>query len=429
MPTAVLVVIAAVLLKVAVETALLALARSRATALRAGAVPPEARAAFADDAAFRKAMDYSAAKSRDGIVGELWGGAVTLAMVLGGAAALHGVVSGPDGSGPVWREALAALAFFLTVSALETPIGLWGTFRTEAKFGFNRTTPALWLADMAKGLAVGVALGMALLTPCAWFLKQFPTTWWLWAWLAFSAFRVLAAGVLTVVLLPLFNKLSPLEDGALKERLLGLARRAGFAARSVQVMDGSRRSAHANAFFAGFGRMRRIVLFDTLLTQLAPEELEAVLAHEIGHWKRGHILKTMTLGVLGSLPVFALAGWLSRRPDLLADFGFRLPADGATAPFGALVPLFTLALAPVLYWLAPLANGLSRKHEYEADAYAAGLTGGPAALTGALRKLYAANSGNPLPHPAYALFHHSHPTLPERESALNRDAKGGVQNA
>ena len=420
MPTVVLAVLAAVLLKAACEATLLALARSRAKTLGAGAVPPEASAAFADDAAFAKAMAYSATKARDGLLGEIWSGAITVALLLGAAAALHGALTGWLGAGSAWREALAALAFFLAVGALELPLSVWSTFGTEAKFGFNRTTPGLWVADQLKGLAVGVVLGLALLTPCAWFLQKFPSSWWLWAWAAFAAFQVLAAGLLTVVLLPLFNKLTPLEDGALKERLLGLASRAGFAAQSVQVMDGSKRSAHANAFFAGFGRMRRIVLFDTLITQLSPEELEAVLAHEIGHWKRGHILKTMTLGVLGSLPVFALAGWLSRRPDLLADFGFKLVPDATHAPFGALVPLFALALGPVLYWLAPLTNGLSRKHEYEADAYAAGLTGGPSALTGALRKLYAANSGNPLPHPAYALFHHSHPTLPERESALKR---------
>lgn len=414
----VLAALAAVLLKGVCETTLLALARRRAKTLRAAPVPAVARAAFPDDADWNKAMDYSAAKSRDAGVAEIWNTGVTIALLLGGAAALHAGVSGILGAGPAWREATVTLVFFIALGLLDLPFDLWGTFGTETKFGFNKSTPGLWIADKLKGLAVGLVLGLALLTPCAWFLQKFPEHWWLAAWAAFAGFRILAAGLLTVVLLPLFNKLTPLADGELKDRLLGLAKRAGFAASSVQVMDGSKRSAHANAFFAGFGGMRRIVLFDTLVAQLSPAELEAVLAHEIGHWKRGHILKTMAIGVLGSLPVFAIAGGLSHRPDIFRDFGFAIPAEAGAVPFGALVPLLALVIAPVLYWLGPLTNGLSRKHEYEADAYAAGITGGPAALTGALRKLYAANSGNPLPHPAYALFHHSHPTLPEREAAL-----------
>ncbi len=423
MSSVVLAALAAVLLKGVCEITLLALARSRAKKLRAGPVPEVARATFPDDADWNKAMDYSAAKSRDAIAAELWSTGITVALLLGGAAALHAAVSGILGAGPAWREASVTLVFFILLSLLELPFDLWGTFGTESKFGFNKSTPGLWIVDKLKGLAVAVVLGLALLTPCARFLQKFPGSWWLAAWITFAGFQILAAGLLAVILLPLFNKFTPLEDGELKERLLGLAKRAGFAASSVQVMDGSKRSAHANAFFAGFGAMRRIVLFDTLIARLSPAELEAVLAHEIGHWKRGHILKTMVLGVFGSLPVFALAGWLSHRPDIFRDFGFVLPAETTVVPFGALIPLLALVITPVLYWLGPLTNGLSRKHEYEADAYAAGITGGPAALTGALRKLYAANSGNPMPHPAYALFHHSHPTLPEREAALAEQVK------
>lgn len=412
--------LAVVVLKSGCEITLLALARSRALRLGAGAVPTEARAAFPDDGAFRKAMTYSAAKSRDALVSEIWGAIVAVALIAGLAGLIHAKVGAFTGGGTAWREAACAVALFIVIGLADLPSELWSTFGTETKFGFNKSGPALWIADKLKGLAVGLVIGFALLTPFAWFLQKAPDAWWLFAWGVFALFQLLAAGLLTVVLLPLFNKLTPLADGELKSRLLGLAGRAGFAAGSVQVMDGSKRSAHANAFFAGFGRMRRIVLFDTLIAQLSPAELEAVLAHEIGHWKRGHIFKTMALVILGSLPVFAFAGWLSHRPDIFRDFGFAVPADATVVPFGALLPLLAIVAAPVLYWLAPFTNGLSRKHEYEADAYAAELTGGPEELAGALRKLYAANSGNPLPHPAYALFHHSHPTLPEREAAMNR---------
>ena len=418
MSAVVIAVLLAILIKSAGEITLLSLSLARVRTLRRGPIPPQARECFADEDAFRKAMDYSAAKTRDGLLGELWTGALAIIMVLGGAAALHGVMASMFGSGGVWKEALAAIVFFMTLGLLEAPISLMSTFGTETRFGFNRTNPGLWVIDQLKGLAVGVTLAFALLTPCAWFLQKLPGTWWMFAWIAFVLFRFLAAGLLSVVLLPLFQKLTPLEDGPLKQGLLELARKADFPASAILVMDGSRRSAHANAFFAGFGRMRRIVLFDTLVAQLSREELEAVLAHEIGHWKRGHILKGMVVSTLVALPLFGLAGWISARPDLAVAFGYGIAPDATHTPFGALLPLLALALAPVLYWLSPLANGISRKHEFEADAYAAGLTGGPDALVRALTKLYSANSSNPLPHPAYALFHHSHPSLPERKAAL-----------
>lgn len=405
----VIVALAAIACKSGCEIALLVAARRRARELQAGPVPEEAAAAFPIDADFRKAMAYSSEKSRDGIVAEITGFAVTAGLLLGGAALLRNAFGE---AGSAWSEALVVFGFFTITGLADIPAELWGTFRTEAKFGFNKTTPKLWIIDRMKGLFVGFLIVVPLLAAGAWFLKMFPKSWWIFAWAAFSVFQILAAGLLTVVLLPLFNKLTPLAEGPLKERLLALARRAGFAASAVLVMDGSKRSSHANAFFAGFGRMRRIVLFDTLVEQLEDRELEAVLAHEIGHWKRGHILKAMALGVFGSLPVFALAGYVSTRPDILADFGF------VHTGFATPVILLALTLPAVLYWLSPLTNGLSRMNEFEADAYASEITGGPAALVGALRKLYAANSGNPLPHPAYALFHHSHPTLPERERAL-----------
>ncbi len=407
--------------KAAVEITLLTLARRHALTLRAAAdMPAGVASVFTDRAAYDKAMDYSAAKSRDAIAGELVEAALTTALLLGGAAWVTGGFGALIGRGDAWREALVALGVFTAVGLAEIPLELWGTFRTEARFGFNRTTPRLWLTDKLKGALIGLPLMAALLTPLAWFLNRAPDTWWIWACGTLVGFQLLAAGVLPALLLPVFNKLTPPADPALGERLLALARRAGFPATAVLVMDGSRRSAHANAFFTGFGRMRRIVLFDTLVEKLEPAELEAVLAHEIGHWKRGHIARTMALAAACTVPVFAVAGWFSARPEFLRELGFAIPAGATATPFGDLIPVFATLAGAALFWLTPPRNALSRRHEYEADAYAAELCGGPGPLVNGLRKLYAANSGNPLPHPAYALFHHSHPTLPEREHALTR---------
>ncbi|MCC6414909.1 MAG: M48 family metallopeptidase, partial [Opitutaceae bacterium] len=236
--------------------------------------------------------------------------------------------------------------------------------------------------------------------------------WWLWGFGVLFGFQILMMVLYPKLILPLFNKLTPLPEGMLRDRLMALGERAGFRAKAIEVMDGSKRSGHSNAFFTGFGRFRRIVLFDTLINQLEPEELEAVLAHEIGHYRRGHIPKMITVSAVLQLAGFAFIAWLARSNWFNPAFGF---------PLGELAPsllLFGLLSGAVTFWLSPLGNFFSRKHEYEADAFARDAMGGARAMTGALRKLAQKNLTNLTPHPWFSAFYYSHPTLVERERAL-----------
>ena len=239
-------------------------------------------------------------------------------------------------------------------------------------------------------------------------------TWWLWGFGLLYGFQLLMLVLYPKLILPLFNKLTPLPAGELRARLLALGERTGFRAQTIEVMDGSKRSGHSNAFFTGFGRFRRIVLFDTLIAQLTPDELEAVLAHEIGHYRRGHIPKMLAVSAVTMLAGFAVVAWLAASPWFNLAFGF---------PPGELAPaflLFGLLSGSVMFWFTPLMNLFSRKHEYEADAFAREAVGGPGPLLGALRKLAQKNLSNLTPHRWFSAFYYSHPTLVEREAALVR---------
>jgi STE24 endopeptidase len=238
--------------------------------------------------------------------------------------------------------------------------------------------------------------------------------WWLWAWGAVTGFQLLVVLLAPVLILPWFNRFTPLTEGSLRDRLFALAQRCGFRVHSIQIMDGSKRSRHSNAFFTGFGRFRKIVLFDTLINELAEAELEAVLAHEIGHFKRKHLLKSMVVGLVSLLAGFCCLAWLARQDWFFEAFRFP-PGEMAVAFL-----LFVLLSGSVTFWLSPLLNGWSRRHEFEADAFAASATGETGPLTGALRKLSRANLSNLTPHPYYSRFYYSHPTLLEREERLNR---------
>ena len=254
-----------------------------------------------------------------------------------------------------------------------------------------------------------------------WLFDRAAEWWWLWAWGSLMVFQLLMVTLAPKIIMPLFNKFTPLPDGSLKDRLLALGERTGFSARTIQVMDGSRRSRHSNAFFTGFGRWRKIVLFDTLIEQLQEEELEAVLAHEIGHYKKGHIPKTLALSAAGSLVGFWVVSLLVKQAWFVEAFGFTFQAD---QPASALLLMILLG-GTVSFWLLPLANRLSRKYEYEADAYAAGVMGGPDSMIGALRKLAEKNLSNLIPDPIFSRFYYSHPTLFEREKALTAQSKLG----
>lgn len=405
------VVVAAIVLRLAAQVLL---ARLNAHEVRRHAdTPPPAAAGVMDEAEYRRSVAYTLAKSRFGMVTDVWD-AVLLALIL-----VSGVLPWAwdawlqaTGSAVAWSGALFLIVVSVALSLPSLPLEWWAQFRLEARFGFNRSTLGLWAADRIKGLVLSLVIGLPLL----WFLLQLVVwigpLWWLAAWVVFFAFQLVLLVLYPLVILPWFNTLTPLPEGDLRARLLALADRARFPARTIQVMDGSRRSTHSNAFFTGLGRFRRIVLFDTLVEQLAPEELEAVLAHEIAHYRLGHIPRMLAISAATSLGVFALIGWLASTPAFFAAFGFAAPH-----PAIALL-LFALLAGVVGYWLAPLGNLLSRRHEYEADAFARRLTGSAAPLRAALRKLALENLSNLTPHWLYSAFYYSHPTLVERERGL-----------
>jgi STE24 endopeptidase len=310
--------------------------------------------------------------------------------------------------------AMASYLFLVGVglTALNLPIEWHAQFRLEERFGFNTTTVKLWWLDRVKGLLLAVLLGYPLLVLVLKIVQWTGAHWWIWAWAALICFQLLMFILGPVLILPLFNKFTALPEGNLRERLLQLARHTGFQAQSIQMMDGSKRSRHSNAFFTGFGRFRKIVLFDTLIQQLSEPELEAVLAHEIGHYKKKHILKFLLFSALGSLVAFYLVALLASTTWFYESFGFA-PDNMAAA-----LLLFSLLSGTVSFWLGPILNFWSRLYEYQADAFAAKAIADPHPLVGALRKLTEKNLRNPVPHPLYSGFYYSHPTLLERERAL-----------
>jgi STE24 endopeptidase len=405
------IVLVLVLARWAVELALERLNRRHVQA-HAGAVPETFRG-IVDEATYAKSVHYTLAKGRLSD----WEATYNCAVLLG--VLFSGVL--PWGFDLFTRafgvSAWALAAFLVLTSAVLSlpglPVDWYAQFRLEERFGFNTTTQRLWWLDRFKGLLLGLALGYPLLVLVLNLVKWTGDRWWLWAWGAVLAFQLVLAVLAPVLILPLFNRFTPLPEGGLRDRLLRLAERTRFRARSIQVMDGSKRSRHSNAFFTGFGRFRKIVLFDTLIEHLAEPELEAVLAHEIGHFKKKHIPKMLVAGALGSLAGFYCLSVLARQPWFYRGFGF---APGNIVP--ALL-LFGLLAGVVTFWLSPVLHGWSRRYEYQADAFAAQATNEPHSLIEALRKLNEKNLSNLTPHPLYSGFYYSHPTLLERERALH----------
>jgi STE24 endopeptidase len=370
-----------------------------------------------DEDTYRRAVQYTLAKNSFGQV-ELIYEAAWLFGWLGLGLLPPLVTALLRGFGPsVWGQSAALWTIGLGLTLPGLPLDWWSQFRLEARFGFNRSTPRLWVVDKLKGMAVALVIGYPMLCVVLAFFHWMPRWWWLWAWAALLVFQLAFLVLYPRLILPLFNKLTPLPPGELRERLLALSERAGFRCATIEVIDGSKRSAHSNAFFTGFGRFRRIVLFDVLIEQLTPLELEAVLAHEIGHYRLGHVPKMLAVSALLSLAGFALIGWLVGQAWFYTGFRFD-PAAGA--PVALL--LFALTSGLVTYWLHPLMNYWSRRHEYEADAFARASLGEAAPLVGALRKLHEKNLSNLTPHPTFSFFHYSHPTLIEREAALRAAA-------
>jgi STE24 endopeptidase len=302
---------------------------------------------------------------------------------------------------------------------LDLPFDLYATVRVEQRFGFNRTTPKLFVADLLKNLVVGALIGLPLAALVLWLMGTAGPLWWLWAWGAWVGFNLAVMVVYPTVIAPLFNKFEPLADESLKARVQALMQRCGFAAKGLFVMDGSKRSAHGNAYFTGLGAAKRVVFYDTLLAKLSPAEVEAVLAHELGHFKHRHILQRIVLVFGMSLLVLALLGWLAQQPGFYAGLGV-LPniAHQSGAPNDALALLLLLMVVPVFsFFAAPLSAHLSRKHEFQADAYACAQADGRD-LASALLKLHQDNASTLTPDPVYVRFYYSHPPASERLAAL-----------
>ena len=360
----------------------------------------------------QRAADYTFERARLGAIDAVAGAALALVLTLGGGLQLlHDAwaqVLAPGGIG----HGVALLASLSVAGWLVAlPFVLARTFGIERRYGFNRMTPRLFVADTLREGALGSAIGLPLLGALLWITQSMGALWWFWVWVFWLVFNLLVMVVWPTFIAPLFNTFTPLADAALKARVEGLLERCGFRASGVFVMDGSRRSAHGNAYFTGLGAAKRIVFFDTLLDKLAPEEVEAVLAHELGHFRRRHLFKRLAVLAPASLALLALLGWLMSQSWFFAGLGMDAQdTASAFALFFIALPVFTFPLAPVLsHW--------SRVHEFEADDYAARQTRAED-LVSALVKLYRDNAATLTPDPLYSRFFDSHPPAALRVAML-----------
>ena len=376
-------------------------------------VPP----AFADRialAAHQKAADYTVARTRFGVAETAVEVVLLLALTLGGGLAALVAWTGSLGVPSLAADLALVVAVALVAGVVGLPFSYVNTFGIEAKFGFNRTTRAVWIADIAKGVAVSAALGLPLVALILWLMRATGTYWWLWAWVAWVAFQFLVLALYPTVIAPLFNKFSPLPEGPARSVIEALLARCGFANKGLFVMDGSRRSSHGNAFFTGFGRAKRIVFFDTLLARLAPDEVEAVLAHELGHFRLHHVLKRMVWSAALALFFLALLAALAAAPWFYEGLGVPVALE---RPGVALI-LFFLALPVFTFMLGPLSSLYSRRHEFEADAFAA-QNASARSLAQALVKLYEDNASTLTPDPIYSAVYDSHPPAALRIARLS----------
>ena len=383
------------------------------------AVPP-AFAATVSPAEHAKAADYTVARQRFGRVELAFDAVLLLLLTLGGGISALGGVAARLGGSQVWTGTAHVLLVLLAMSLASLPFSVWRTFVLEERFGFNRTTPRLFVVDLVKALALGGLLGGAIVAAVLWIMSATGTRWWLVAWAAWTVFSLLLLWAWPRWIAGLFNKFTKLEDAALRQRIDALLARCDFHARDVYVMDGSKRSAHGNAYFTGLGREKRIVFFDTLLQSLTPVQVESVLAHELAHFKLKHIPQRLVVSALTSFAGFALLGWLARQAWFYGALGVGQPSDSAA------LLLFLLVL-PVFTWvLTPLAAAWSRRHEFEADTFAARYSDGPE-LARALVSLYRENASTLTPDPLHSAFYDSHPPPVIRIGRLLGTPLGGSQ--
>jgi STE24 endopeptidase len=372
-------------------------------------------AMFADSVpleAHRKAADYTVAKSRVGMLAGAYHLVVVLALTLGGGLqVLSDLAARAFPAATLLHGTLLLIGLFVLQLLLNLPFALYRTFVIEQKFGFNRMTWRLYLKDLAKQLALAAALGVPLILAILWLMERMGAFWWVYVWLLITAYSVFLNFIIPTLILPWFNKFTPLTEGELAERVRDVLRRCGFRSRGVYVMDGSKRSSHGNAFFAGFGASKRIVLFDTLVDRLDADEVEAVLAHELGHYRLRHVLKGLVLGAVVSLAGLWILGLLLDQSWFYSGLGIATPS------LAAALALFLLTVPEFTFFFDPLFSRLSRKHEFEADAYATGHAEA-AKLAAALVKLYRDNASTLTPDPLHSAFYDSHPPAAARISRL-----------
>ncbi|MGB2882500.1 MAG: M48 family metallopeptidase [Rhodoferax sp.] len=374
------------------------------------AVPP----AFVEKVsltAHQKAADYTLTKTRFGMLELAWGAALTLVWtLLGGLSELNQWLLGWMGQGLAQQVTLLG-AFVVIGGVLDLPFTLYQTFVIEERFGFNKTSLALWLQDMAKSLLLSALIGLPFVTLVLWMMGATGPWWWLWVWGVWMGFNLLALLIYPTWIAPLFNKFQPLQDPQVKDRVTQLMARCGFTSKGFYVMDGSKRSAHANAYFTGFGASKRVVFYDTLLAQLSPDEVDAVLAHELGHFTHRHVIKRIVSMFALSLIGFMALGWVSQQAWFFTGLGVVPNLNGGNDALALLLFMMVLPLAGT--FIGPVFAQLSRKHEFEADAYAVAQTSG-SALAGALLKLFEDNASTLTPDPVYVQFYYSHPPATER---------------
>jgi STE24 endopeptidase len=390
-------------------------ARQVATVTEHRGAVPEPFAASISAQEHAKAADYTIAKARLGRLTTLVDAALVLALTVGGGiAAIDALWRHTQWSQP-WLGVAVIASVALIIQLINLPFALWRTFRLEARFGFNRTTPALFLADLAKGVALAVLLGGPLVIATLLLMERAGRWWWVWAWALWLAVMLIMTWAWPAFIAPLFNRFSPLKDAALTARIEALLQRCGFASKGVFVVDNSRRSSHGNAYFTGIGRYKRIVFFDTLLERLAHPEVEAVLAHELGHFRLKHVRKRLLLSVLTTFLGLALLGWLAGRPAFYSALGVPVPSTHAA------LLLFMLVVPAFMFFITPLASLWSRRHEFEADEFATRYASARELAT-ALVKLHRDNASTLTPDPVYAAFYYSHPPPLARISRLQAAA-------
>ena len=381
-----------------------------------GAVP----AAFSNDIgldAHQKAADYSSAKTRLNMKALVFDAAVLLILTFGGGLqAIDNFAASLFSTGILRGVAFVAILTVI-LSVIELPFDLYRTFGIESRFGFNKMTLGMFFGDLAKHAAVGIALGLPLLFAVLWLMAGMGELWWLYVWLVAIAFMLFVQFIAPSVIAPLFNKFAPMQDGEMKTRIENLIARCGFTSNGLFVMDGSKRSSHGNAYFTGFGKSKRIVFFDTLLSRLDIAEIEAVLAHELGHFRMRHVIKRLALMAVFSLIFFFLLGLLKNQEWFYQGLNVGYPATDAMA-----LTLFFMVMPVFTFLLQPLLAMYSRKHEFEADQYAAKFT--PARdLVHALVKLYKDNASTLTPDPLHSAFYDSHPPASIRIARLEQMAR------